>query len=99
MKFGLKAKDWAILQAILVEPLKKKGINVLVFGSRARGDHRPFSDIDILLNTEIPLALSEISQLKEKFEESSLPVKVDIVELRDLAPSYKESALKEAVPV
>jgi len=67
---------------------------VILYGSRARDTHTPFSDIDIALVSEEDLS-SHISMLKEVIEESNLPQKVDIVELSKIPPSLREDILKE----
>ena len=53
---------------------------VLVFGSRAAGTAKEFSDLDLAIMGEEPLSLREVSALEEALGESDLPFKVDIVE-------------------
>ena len=97
MKFGLTASQCELLDKLLVRPLKDMGASVWIFGSRARGDHKTFSDIDILFETNQEIGLGRLSQFKEALEESNLPYKVDIVNLCDLADSYRMNALKERI--
>jgi predicted nucleotidyltransferase len=49
------------------------------FGSRARGSHRPNSDLDILITDNTPINPSDIAKLNEEFEESNIPFKIDII--------------------
>lgn len=44
-----------------------------------------------------PLSIGFISILKESIEESRLPLKVDLVDLNEMAESYKSFALAERV--
>jgi uncharacterized protein len=97
LRFGLEARQWLLIENILVKPLKEKGVKIWVFGSRVTGTHQKFSDIDVLLEGHIPALI--LSEIKERLEESSLPIKVDIVELRDLAESYRAQILSERVAV
>ncbi len=101
MKFGLEEKHLHQLENLLFVPLKEAGFKIWIFGSRARGDHRPYSDIDFLIerSNEVKNFSSLISTLKEALEESSLPYKVDLVDIRDLAESYKEKVLKERIEI
>jgi predicted nucleotidyltransferase len=97
MKFGLTDQQFQILDKIAIAPLKSHGATVWIFGSRARGDHKAFSDIDLMYETidNSPLPVGFISILKETLEESSLPFKVDLVDLKELAESYRSNALAD----
>ena len=48
MKFGLNKSEYKILEELIFSPFRNEGVKVWVFGSRARGDHQKYSDIDIL---------------------------------------------------
>jgi predicted nucleotidyltransferase len=50
---------------------------VILFGSRARGTHKPFSDVDITL-LGIGLTRSHLNRLMADIDESSLPYSFDI---------------------
>lgn len=99
MKFGLSDDQVKVFYDLVVEPLKKNKAQVFVFGSRARGQHHPFSDIDVLYveNESFPLSAEVISQIKEAAEESKLTIKVDLVNRSSLAKSYVESVEKDLV--
>ena len=56
------------------------GITVHVFGSRARGEPKPWSDLDLALEGPGPLSLALMAELAEAFDESDLPWKVDLVD-------------------
>lgn len=100
MKFGLEPRHWAIVQDLLIQPLKKAGAEVWVFGSRARGDQQVFSDLDILYSVpDGTLSPSLLFQLQDALVNSHLPIKVDIVAELDLAESYRDSVMKDRVRV
>ena len=86
------------LSSFLEEFFKRKGIQVrvILFGSRARGTNTPHSDVDIALDSPKDLS-EEILELKDLLEESLLPQKVDIVELRKLPESFKEEIEREGI--
>lgn len=50
---------------------------VILYGSRARGTHKPFSDVDITL-LGVGLTRSHLSRLMTDIDESSLPYFFDI---------------------
>lgn len=101
MKFGLSEQQFEILNEILIQPLKKKNAKVYIFGSRARGKHHPFSDVDILFEESSDVLISdvELSRIKEALEDSRLSVKVDIVNSKNLAKSFVETVTKEKIEV
>lgn len=72
-------------------------IKVFLFGSRAKGNARSRSDIDIALLSDQPLPLL-ISQLKEKIEESTIPYQVDVVDLSTVSPTFRKKVLTEGKP-
>jgi predicted nucleotidyltransferase len=99
MKFGLTPEQFEILNQVVVSPLKSHDATVWIFGSRARGDHKPFSDLDIMYDTKDSTQLPKgfISHLREEIEESRLPFKVDLVDVNYMADSYKSGALADRV--
>ena len=101
MKFGLNQEQYKILYDLVIEPLHSSGAKVYVFGSRARGKHHSFSDIDLLYveDPQKPIGLSKISEIKENIENSNLTIKVDLVCDSSLANSYKESVDRDKVLV
>ena len=99
MTFGLSESDYQILNDYLILPLKTSYAKVYVFGSRARGQNHPFSDIDILFeeDPQHPIPIERISLFKDRLENSNMTVKVDLVNWNNLAESYKPSVLKDRI--
>ena len=100
LKFGLTEAQFQILNKLLIEPLKQAGAKIWIFGSRARGDHRPASDVDILYefaNSAPPPGF--IFSITSDLEESRFPFTVDLVEIKNLAKSYQENILRDRVEI
>jgi type I restriction enzyme S subunit len=51
---------------------------VFIFGSRARGNHKRGSDLDMMVRGEKPLTDLQISDIKEALSVSDLPFLVDV---------------------
>lgn len=82
---------------LAITPIKQLGAKVYVFGSRARGDHQEFSDIDLLVESPTPLPPYLLSQIRSQLEESRLPIKVDVVDIHELANSYRAGVIKDRI--
>ena len=89
-----------ILQTHLPELRERYGVRTLgVFGSYVRGEQRPRSDLDLLVEfDERPLTLIQVIAL-EHYLSDLLGVKVDLVEKSSLKPAIGRHILQEVVPV
>jgi len=77
--------------------LNRFGVSSLsIFGSVARGDARPDSDVDILVEFNRPIGVFEFLDLKE-FLESILGQKVDLATPDSLKQQLRDQILKEAI--
>lgn len=70
---------------------------VKVFGSRATGRARPFSDLDLLFVRPAHLTWQQRADLRDRFESSELPFRVDLVEACALPPGMAERVASESV--
>lgn len=79
----------------LDEICRQNKISMLgVFGSVARGEDTPESDVDLLVRFGEPKSLLEIIRLENKLVET-LGKKVDLVTEGFLHPRIKENAMKD----
>jgi len=65
------------------------GVTAWVYGSRAKWTSRPSSDLDLLVFTA-PDQSNQVSELREAFEESSLPFRVDLFVWEEVPDSFRE---------
>lgn len=92
MKFGLTEDQFQYLDENVVAPLQNLGFEICGFGSRARGDHDPFSDLDLMIEgTVSPAGQRAKSAIEEQLTKSSFPFKVELVFFEEFADSYKLS--------
>jgi predicted nucleotidyltransferase len=83
----------------ILETASKHGaFDVRVFGSVARGDARPDSDIDFLVRLESGRRLLELARLLRELQ-AMLGCKVDIVTEAGLRPRIRLQVLQEARPL
>jgi predicted nucleotidyltransferase len=93
--------SWALAEArrITLGLLAGTGVRAILYGSRARGEGRSFSDIDLALSAgdrAVPGSL--IARLSEAFEESRIPFRVDLLDLFSASPALKEAITREGIP-
>lgn len=68
---------------------------VWLFGSRATGRSRPFSDLDLLIASPARLTWTQRAALRDGFEASDLPFRVDVVEADGLADGMAARVMAE----
>ena len=73
------------------------GAQLWVFGSRATGRARPYSDLDLLVTSPPRLTWMQRVALQDAFEASDLPFCVDVVESATLAPAVARRVDEEKV--
>ena len=84
-------------QIILSKLLPFKPTKISVFGSYARGENTPTSDLDLLVEFGVRLNLLEVIGLEQDLTEM-LGVKVDLVTEKELSPyirPFVEADLKQ----
>jgi predicted nucleotidyltransferase len=63
-----------------------------VFGSAAKGEDRPDSDIDLLVDFTVPVGFFELIELEEKLA-AFFGRSVDLLTERGLSPHFRDSIL------
>jgi uncharacterized protein len=72
--------------------------NLRVFGSVARGEDRPDSDVDLLADFPAGLSLFGLSRLEADLE-AILGTRVDLIPAADLKPGVRERAESDQIPL
>jgi predicted nucleotidyltransferase len=70
-----------------------------VFGSRATGRARRYSDLDLAIDAGRPMTLDESAILAEALSESDLPYRVDIVDWHAIDERFRRIVAAERVPL
>lgn len=95
MKFGLKERELDEIKALYY--LFPEIDEIVIFGSRARGDYNKVSDIDIAIKGEVDKIMYKI---RDYFEESSIIYTVDVVNYISISnQDFKENIDNEGIIV
>lgn len=63
---------------------------VRAFGSRVTRSAKKYSDLDLAIVGDAALDRSTLARLKEAFEESDLPILVDVLDWQEISQSFRE---------
>ena len=70
---------------------------IRVFGSRVSGGARKYSDLDIALRAgDSMLDHERMRLLREAFEESDIPVRIDVIDLNAVSAAFREIVEKNS---
>lgn len=95
-QLGLSLNDYEFIKdSILRVCQNKESVTIKVFGSRARGDYKKYSDLDLWLEVSPVLTDTELMNLRELFEDSDLPIKIDIVTPETVLAEYLPNISRE----
>lgn len=79
----------AIVERILAEHVPE--CEVRAFGSRTSWTAKDYSDLDLAVVGHGPLGWRTLGLLKEAFEESDLPMRVDVLDWHDIPDSFQRA--------
>ncbi len=84
------------LKKTIMEYFQGDDVKIILFGSRARRDNYPYSDVDIGIIPNNGIDKSKIVLLKDKIDNMNIPYKVEIVDFSAVSLKFREEALKGA---
>ena len=64
---------------------------IRAFGSRVTGTSKPWSDLDIAIVASAPVGLRLMAEIRDAFEESSLPFRVDLLDWNEISQSFRQA--------
>ncbi|MDQ3101670.1 MAG: nucleotidyltransferase family protein [Bacteroidota bacterium] len=88
------AEQRTVLQTLM--PYQPKQISV--FGSRARGDARPDSDLDLLIDPQADVDLLNLIGLEQELSDR-LGMTVHLVTERSLNPRMRSYVMQDLIPI
>jgi len=83
------------IKKIVFRFLNPKEYKVFIFGSRAAGRAKKFSDYDVGILGRGPVPGEKMASLEEAFEESNLPFKIEVVDFSLVSSKFQNLALSK----
>lgn len=94
--YGLSNDHVEFLKNCITEVFgEKTDLKVYLFGSRAKGKERKFSDVDLAFKSKDSKLDQKISIITHKLEDSNLPYKFDLVNWKNIFKEYLPQIQKE----
>ena len=93
----LNPNHLATVERILTEHVPE--CEVRAFGSRATWTSKDYSDLDLAIVGSGPLDRRTLGRLKEAFEDSELPIRVDVLDWHSISESFREVIKRDCVIV
>ncbi len=87
-QIDLNPNHLATVKAILAEHVPE--CEVRAFGSRVTWTAKDYSDLDLAVVGEGPVDWRTLGRLKEAFEESDLPMRVDVLDWHAISDSFRD---------
>ena len=95
---GSVPRQAVLHRRIITKFLGPQRASLFLFGSRARGEARRASDIDIAILPEAPLIPGTLARLREALEESDIPYRVEVIDLSTASKGFRRKVLSEGIP-
>ena len=94
----LSSKELEQVKRILL-PGIAKGVSVWVFGSRINGEATDTSDLDLVIKGKEKIPLNVYYALKDAFEYSDLPFRIDLLDWHRLGEEFQKLILQNYEPL
>ena len=85
------------IRQIVLKEVEGRQVKVYLFGSWAEGKATPGSDVDIALEGREKIDPGLVLRLREMLEESTVPYKVDIINLHEAGENLRRRVKKTGI--
>ncbi len=85
------------VRQIVLEHLRDHPVSVYLYGSRATGNARPTSDIDVAVLPRTPLPPGTLAATRDALWESTVPFTVDLSDLSETDATFRARVLAEGI--
>jgi predicted nucleotidyltransferase len=93
----LRPEDLVLVRSLLRTHVPTR--EVRAFGSRVSGGAKKTSDLDLCVMGKVPIPQTAAEGLRMAFSESSLPIRVDLVQWAELRSGFRKIVESSSVVV
>lgn len=96
---AVAVESWAVEEArrIVLQALGRHPARVWLFGSRATGTAKPFSDLDIAVESDDPFPRGLLAEVRAALDDSTIPFEVDLVDLAEASEQLRARVHREGI--
>ena len=88
-----------LLRPIVRKHLPDSAYQVFIFGSRAEGTNRKFSDVDIGILGPNPVPSRTLFAIEDELEESDIPYLAQVIDFTTVEEKFKKVARSVTIPL
>ena len=85
------------LREFIEDFFKQDNVKIILFGSRDRCDNHITSDVDIGVIPKGKFDKTKLVLLREELENINIPYKIELVNLNEVSPDFKNRVIKEGL--
>jgi predicted nucleotidyltransferase len=85
------------VRALVLDELHDVKVRTYLFGSWARGTPKRTSDVDIAVEPLEALPPGTLARLRERLEESTIPYRVEVVDLSNADDGFRQRIKEEGI--
>ena len=93
MKLDLGPKYVDIIKKTILAEISNA--EIFIFGSRTQGKALEYSVVDVALKSSDKIPIEIMLRLNARFKESTIPYKIDVVDLNNLKTEFKNIIEKD----
>ena len=86
-RLGLTLRHYKMVTDLLTQHVADRP--VWAFGCRTFGRARRYSDLDLAVGGDSPLSAAQEYELIDAFDDSMLPIEVDVIDLHDVDATFR----------
>jgi len=99
MQIDIEERYLDRVKSIINSILQDEDLKIYVFGSRARGSAKQYSDLDIALESDSKIDSNKMSKITTELEDTTIPYKVDVIDLKAITGNFKKCIENDLIEV